>query len=95
MMAKSIAYDPEHMLALKDSLMALDIALEIIRPRHRAVLEARYGLVEIGPLQYREIAKHFGFTTERGRQIEAKALRDLKLKVGKFLLKHCEILMEK
>ena len=95
MMAESIAYDPHRMLTLKDSLTALDIALETIRPRHRAVLEARYGIEGIGPLQYKEIAKTFGFSVERGRQIEAKALRDLKLKVGKFLLEHCEMLMEK
>lgn len=94
MMAESIAYDPERMLTLKDSLTALDIALETIRPRHRAVLEARYGLEDIGPLKYAEIAKLFGFTSERGRQMEAKALRDLRFKLGKFLLEQCGMLME-
>lgn len=94
MMAESIAYDPHRMLTLKDSLTALDIALETIRPRHRAVLEARYGLAEIGPLQYKEIAKLFGFSVERSRQIEAKALRDLKRNLGEFLSHQCKILIE-
>lgn len=94
MMTNSIAYDPHRMLALKDSLIALDIALETIRPRYRAVLEARYGLEDIGPLKYTEIAKLFGFTTERGRQMEAKALRDLRWKLGEFLSHQCKILME-
>lgn len=94
MMAESIAYDPHRMLALKDSLTALDIALETIRPRHRAVLEARYGLEDIGPLKYAEIAKLFGFSAMRGKQMEAKALRDLRWKLREFLFQQCEMLME-
>lgn len=94
MMAESAAYDPERSLEIKDALLALEVALTSLNPRHRAVLEARYGFQDAAPLQYNEIAKLFGFCVERGRQIEKKAIRDL-YKYRKFIKKHCWTLVEK
>ena len=46
--------------------------------RERKVLEYRYGLVDGNEMTLEEVAKVFGLTKERIRQIEAKALRKLR-----------------
>ena len=49
-----------------------------LNERERRVLEYRYGLVDGNELTLEEVAKVFGLTKERIRQIEAKALRKLR-----------------
>ena len=46
--------------------------------RERKVLEYRYGLIDGNEMTLEEVAKVFGLTKERIRQIEAKALRKLR-----------------
>lgn len=49
-----------------------------LNERERRVLEYRYGLADGNELTLEEVAKVFGLTKERIRQIEAKALRKLR-----------------
>ena len=49
-----------------------------LNERERRVLEYRYGLADGNELTLEEVAKVFGLTKERIRQIESKALRKLR-----------------
>ena len=49
-----------------------------LNERERRVLEYRYGLADGNEMTLEEVAKVFGLTKERIRQIEAKALRKLR-----------------
>ena len=49
-----------------------------LNERERKVLEYRYGLIDGNEMTLEEVAKVFGLTKERIRQIEAKALRKLR-----------------
>ena len=49
-----------------------------LNERERRVLEYRYGLVDGNEMTLEEVAKVFGLTKERIRQIEARALRKLR-----------------
>ncbi len=55
--------------------------------RERRVLEYRYGLIDGNEMTLEEVAKVFGLTKERIRQIEAKALRKLRHPVTSRQLK--------
>jgi len=52
--------------------------LKTLDPKHRRVLELRFGLVDGRCWGLREVGAEFGVSTERIRQIEAKALRKLR-----------------
>jgi hypothetical protein len=60
---------------LKDRV--IDV-LDTLNPREREVLEQRFGLVDGYSRTLEEVAKQFGVTRERIRQIEAKALRKVR-----------------
>jgi RNA polymerase primary sigma factor len=63
-----------------DSIMreALRDALSTVPPRERRVLEMRYGIGDEVPHTYDEIARHFGVTRERIRQLEAASFKRLR-----------------
>lgn len=52
--------------------------LDQLKPREAQVLRMRFGLGGYSPMTMDEVGRHFGFTIERVRQIEAKALRRLR-----------------
>jgi RNA polymerase primary sigma factor len=54
-------------------------ALQSLEPRPRHVLELRFGLAGSEPQTLAEIGDGLGLTRERVRQIEARALRELRL----------------
>jgi len=56
----------------------LDTILETLSEREREVLCLRYGLKDGQPRTLEEVARHFGVTRERIRQIEQKSLKKLK-----------------
>ncbi len=57
----------------------LDNVLESLTYREERVLRLRFGLEDGRPRTLEEVGKEFGVTRERIRQIEAKALRKLRL----------------
>lgn len=52
--------------------------LGILTEREEVVLRLRYGLDDGRPRKLQEVGKRFGFTRERIRQIETKAIRKLR-----------------
>ena len=67
--------------ATEFSLQRRDLwqALQSLEPRPRHVLELRFGLAGSEPQTLAEIGDGLGLTRERVRQIEARALRELRL----------------
>ena len=70
---------PDELTALRLRNTELAVALEQLNPRMREVLELRFGLTGGDPMTLEEIAKRFGLTSERIRQIQARALTQLRL----------------
>jgi RNA polymerase primary sigma factor len=52
-------------------------ALAVLSPRERSVIELRYGIGRAFPATVSEVARHLGVSSERVRQIENHALRQL------------------
>ncbi len=57
----------------------VELVLDTLSEREREVLYLRYGLDDGRTRTLEEVGRHFGVTRERIRQIEAKALRKLRL----------------
>ena len=57
----------------------IENVLLTLNDRERKVLELRFGLVDGRSRTLEEVGKEFGVTRERIRQIEAKALRKLRV----------------
>jgi RNA polymerase primary sigma factor len=60
---------------LKDDLSA---ALKVLPPREREIITLRYGLRDRQQRTLEEVGRHFNLTRERVRQIEARALAQLR-----------------
>ena len=70
---------PEDTEDQADLSLQLSEALEKLTQRERIVVEDRYGIGRDRALTLREAAKKHGVTRERARQIEAKAIRRMKM----------------
>jgi len=56
----------------------IDEVLRSLAPRDREVIELRFGLADGRPRSLDEVARHFGITRERVRQLEARGLERLR-----------------
>jgi len=74
---KSDRPDEETALNLRHTELA--DALQSLSPRMRHVLELRFGLSGSEPKTLEEVGEGLGITRERVRQLEARALRELRL----------------
>jgi RNA polymerase primary sigma factor len=74
---KSDRPDEETALNLRHTELAH--ALQSLNPRLRHVLELRFGLSGSEPKTLEEVGEGLGITRERVRQLEARALRELRL----------------
>ncbi|NWJ48406.1 MAG: sigma-70 family RNA polymerase sigma factor [Chloroflexi bacterium] len=79
--------DPVAQAGVEAMKAAVQEALEKLTPREQQIIKLRYGLDEGGrPRTLEEVAREFGITRERIRQIEAKVLRKLRHpRIGKVL----------
>jgi RNA polymerase primary sigma factor len=56
----------------------LEAVLQTLPERERKVIQLRFGLLDGNPRTREEVAREFGVTPERIRQIESKTLRKLR-----------------
>jgi RNA polymerase primary sigma factor len=74
---RSVAPDEE--TALQARTAELADALKRLDPRMRHVLERRFGLDGAQPQTLEELGNELGVTRERVRQLETRALRELRI----------------
>jgi RNA polymerase primary sigma factor len=70
---------PEDMTARRLRAVELALALEALNPRMRRVLALRFGLDGEKPQTLEEVGAGLGITRERVRQLESRALRELRV----------------
>jgi RNA polymerase primary sigma factor len=70
---------PDQETAVKLRQKELARALQSLNPRMQHVLELRFGLSGSEPKTLEEVGEGLGITRERVRQLEARALRELRL----------------
>jgi len=72
------ADQPETMTADRARASELLVALAKLQPRQRRVVIERFGLDGVQPRTLEEVGANLGITRERVRQLEARALRELR-----------------
>ncbi len=72
------ADQPETMTADRARASELMVALSKLQPRQRRVVIERFGLDGVRPRTLEEVGSNLGITRERVRQLEARALRELR-----------------
>jgi RNA polymerase primary sigma factor len=72
------AAQPEAMTADRARASELLVALSKLQPRQRRVVVERFGLDGVRPRTLEEVGTNLGITRERVRQLEARALRELR-----------------
>jgi RNA polymerase primary sigma factor len=70
---------PDEETAINLRRKELATALQSLNPRMRHVVELRFGLAGSDPKTLEEVGEGLGITRERVRQLEARALRELRL----------------
>ncbi len=70
---------PDEETAINLRQKELTNALQSLNPRMRHVVELRFGLAGKDPKTLEEVGEGLGITRERVRQLEARALRELRL----------------
>ena len=77
------AEDPFEALSVKNMLNQLDVLLEILDERETQIITARYGLGGNPAMTLEEVAREFGVTRERIRQLQNIALDKMRKKLRK------------
>ena len=72
------ADQPETLTADRARASELVVALGKLQPRQRRVVVERFGLDGVRPRTLEEVGTNLGITRERVRQLEARALRELR-----------------
>lgn len=71
---------PEELLLVEDRKNTIHRCMrEVLKPREREVVCARFGLIDNTPRTLEEIGAEMNLTRERVRQLEQRALRKLKI----------------
>ncbi len=79
------ADSPEDYASRADMRADLEEVMDTLKPREQQVLRMRFGF-DTDPMTLKQVAKNFNVCHERVRQIEAKALRNLrKSSIGKSI----------
>jgi RNA polymerase primary sigma factor len=69
---------PDHQTAMRLRSVELERALDVLNPRMRHVVVRRFGLDGQPPMTLEEVGVGLGITRERVRQLESRALRQLR-----------------
>ena len=77
---------PEEETALQARSVELAAALERLEPRMRRVVERRFGLDGEPPQTLEDLGNELGVTRERVRQLETRALRELRIEAPSLQL---------
>jgi len=72
------AADPQADAVNDEGRAELEKLMEMLRPRERLILIARYGLDGSKPASLRDLSEQVGMSREGVRQVEARALRKLR-----------------
>lgn len=78
---------PEEVIVQKDMREKIDFVLGTLRPKERAVITLRFGLMDGKEYTLEEVGKIFDITRERVHQIEKKTLEKLRNPTYAFYLK--------
>jgi len=78
LLEQTVLPDTDDRILRESFLQALADALADLPERERAVLELRFGLADDQPKTLREIGEQLGLSRERVRQIESRALNQLR-----------------
>jgi RNA polymerase primary sigma factor len=78
LIADPSADEPEAETAVRARATELQDALSKLQPRQRRVVVERFGLDGVHPRTLEEVGSNLGITRERVRQLEARALRELR-----------------
>ncbi len=78
LLEQTVLPDTDERILRESFLQALGDALADLPERERAVLELRFGLADDQPKTLREIGELLGLSRERVRQIESRALNQLR-----------------
>jgi RNA polymerase primary sigma factor len=70
---------PDEETAINLRRKELTLALQSLNPRMRHVIELRFGLAGSDPKTLEQVGEGLGITRERVRQLESRALRELRL----------------
>lgn len=73
----------EQVIEREKNTVLLDYVEKYLTPREERIIKLRYGLLDGQYKTLEDVAKMFGVTRERIRQIEASALKRLRLKFSK------------
>lgn len=77
-------YDPTIIVERNDiRTTMMEIIAEHLEPRERIIILERFGFINDEPKTLEQLGQRFGLTRERIRQIEAKVLKKLKVKILK------------
>ncbi len=72
------APDPFEVAADASTRRSLEVAVAMLDPQERRIIERRYGLDGAAPRTLSDVGKEFELTRERIRQIEGRALAKLR-----------------
>jgi RNA polymerase primary sigma factor len=85
------APDPELQTIHSRNREALEVMLNVLRPRERRVIEKRFGFVDGRVHSLQEVGEQLQMSREGVRQIEVRALRKLKQAAHAFRMDDCPV----
>ncbi len=80
-LTQTVAASPEEDALQKEGVEVLNQLMNWLSPQERLIIEKRFGLVDGVPSTLQEIGQQLHITRERGRQLESRALKKLRMAI--------------